>query len=85
MALNEVGYENAALHGMITQKQRLAALAKFKSGTTKILIATDVASRGEYQVIGLDDEFPVQVYNQKHFFRVRHSDGVTGYQSQYTE
>lgn len=45
-ALNEVGYENAALHGMITQKQRLAALAKFKSGTIKILIATDVASRG---------------------------------------
>lgn len=46
MALNEVGFENVALHAMITQKQRLASLAKFKSGTIKILIATDVASRG---------------------------------------
>lgn len=44
--LNDVGFENVALHAMIKQTQRLAALAKFKSNTTKILIATDVASRG---------------------------------------
>lgn len=46
MTLNEVGFENVALHAMISQKQRLAALAKFKSNTIKILIATDVANRG---------------------------------------
>ncbi|XKL62969.1 hypothetical protein PGB90_005333 [Kerria lacca] len=46
MTLNEVGFENAALHSFITQKQRLVSLAKFKSGFIKILIATDVASRG---------------------------------------
>lgn len=46
MTLNEVGIENVALHGMIPQQQRLAALNKFKSNTVKILIATDVASRG---------------------------------------
>lgn len=46
MTLNEVGFENVALHAMIPQQQRLAALAKFKSNTVKMLIATDVASRG---------------------------------------
>lgn len=46
MMLNEVGFDNVALHGMIKQKLRLAALSKFKSHTVKILIATDVASRG---------------------------------------
>lgn len=46
MVLNSVGFENVALHGMISQKERLAALAKFKSNTIKILLATDVASRG---------------------------------------
>lgn len=46
MTLNEVGFETVALHAMIPQQQRLAALAKFKSNTVKTLIATDVASRG---------------------------------------
>uniref|UniRef100_A0A0C9R257 RNA helicase n=1 Tax=Fopius arisanus TaxID=64838 RepID=A0A0C9R257_9HYME len=46
MTLNEVGFENVALHAMIKQRERLAALNKFKSNHTKILIATDVAARG---------------------------------------
>lgn len=46
MTLNDVGFETVALHSMIAQKERLAALAKFKSNTIKMLIATDVASRG---------------------------------------
>lgn len=46
MTLNEVGFTNVALHAMIKQKERLAALSKFKSNHVKILIATDVASRG---------------------------------------
>lgn len=46
MMLNDVGFENVALHGMISQSQRLAALARFKSNVVKMLIATDVASRG---------------------------------------
>lgn len=46
MTLNDVGFENVALHAMIPQKQRLAALSRFKSNTVKMLIATDVASRG---------------------------------------
>ncbi|XP_001606554.1 probable ATP-dependent RNA helicase DDX49 [Nasonia vitripennis] len=46
MTLNEVGFDNVALHAMIKQKERLSALSKFKSNHTKILIATDVAARG---------------------------------------
>jgi hypothetical protein len=49
MTLNEVGFENAALHAMIRQKERLAALAQFRSNIIRILIATDVASRGMYR------------------------------------
>lgn len=46
MTLNDIGFETVSLHSMIPQKERLAALAKFKSNTVKMLIATDVASRG---------------------------------------
>lgn len=46
MTLNDVGFTNVALHAMIKQKERLAALSKFKSNHVQILIATDVAARG---------------------------------------
>lgn len=34
------------LHSMMSQNRRLAALGKFKSGISRVLITTDVASRG---------------------------------------
>lgn len=46
MMLNKVGYENVPLHGMISQKERLDSLNKFKASRVRILLATDVASRG---------------------------------------
>lgn len=46
MMLNDVGFTNVALHAMLKQKERLAALSKFKSNHVQILIATDVAARG---------------------------------------
>lgn len=46
MTLNEVGFDNVALHAMLKQRERLAALSKFKSNQINILIATDVAARG---------------------------------------
>lgn len=45
-ALDEKGYEAAALHGDIPQGQREKILARFRSGKTRILVATDVAARG---------------------------------------
>uniref|UniRef100_A0A8D8TM49 RNA helicase n=1 Tax=Cacopsylla melanoneura TaxID=428564 RepID=A0A8D8TM49_9HEMI len=46
MMLNDIGLRTVGLHGMISQRQRLAALSQFKSNVVKILVATDVASRG---------------------------------------
>ncbi|XP_028671995.2 probable ATP-dependent RNA helicase DDX49 [Erpetoichthys calabaricus] len=46
MLLREFNFPSVALHSMMKQKERFAALAKFKSSIFKILIATDVASRG---------------------------------------
>eukprot|EP00092_Neocalanus_flemingeri_P036275 GFUD01039497.1.p1 GENE.GFUD01039497.1~~GFUD01039497.1.p1 ORF type:complete len:517 (+),score=164.23 GFUD01039497.1:39-1589(+) len=44
--LAKVGVPTSTLHSMRPQKERVASLARFKSGHTKVLVATDVASRG---------------------------------------
>ena len=44
--LDMKGYEAAALHGDIMQNQREKVLERFRSGKTRILVATDVAARG---------------------------------------
>lgn len=46
MTMNKVGIENVCLHGYMRQRERVAALNKFKSNHVRTLIATDVASRG---------------------------------------
>ncbi|XP_068175157.1 probable ATP-dependent RNA helicase DDX49 [Antennarius striatus] len=46
MMLREFNFPTICLHSMMKQKQRFANLAKFKASVYKILIATDVASRG---------------------------------------
>ena len=40
------GISSAAIHGNKSQNQRERALAGFKAGTTKVLVATDIAARG---------------------------------------
>ncbi|CAL1708684.1 unnamed protein product [Somion occarium] len=44
--LRTLGFSAIPLHGQLSQSQRLGSLSKFKSGDRKILVATDVASRG---------------------------------------
>nr|WCZ58545.1 ATP-dependent RNA helicase [Andalucia godoyi] len=44
--LRNLGFSAIPLHGQMTQQKRLSSLHKFKSKTSAILIATDVASRG---------------------------------------
>ena len=46
MTLSNLGFPSESLHSMRTQKERMAALATFRSSQVKILVATDVASRG---------------------------------------
>lgn len=43
--LRTLGFAAVPLHGHLSQSQRLGALGKFKGGESKILVATDVASR----------------------------------------
>ncbi len=45
------GYQAEGLHGDLRQAQRNNVMGKFRSGTTSILVATDVAARG----IDVDD------------------------------
>ena len=55
MTLNSLGFPAVPLHSMIPQKERSGGLSKFRSRHIKILVATDLASRGldipEVQVI----------------------------------
>jgi ATP-dependent RNA helicase DeaD len=44
--LEKEGYRAEPLHGDMSQSQRDAVMAKFRSKTTPILVATDVAARG---------------------------------------
>jgi len=44
--LSQVGVDNVALHSLLSQNRRLASLGKFKSQHVRVLVATDVASRG---------------------------------------
>ncbi len=44
--LGEDGIAAIAIHGNKSQSQRERALASFKNGSTKILVATDIAARG---------------------------------------
>ena len=44
--LIEGGVNAAAIHGNKSQPQRERALAAFKRGTTRVLVATDIAARG---------------------------------------
>ncbi|KAI8054069.1 P-loop containing nucleoside triphosphate hydrolase protein [Syncephalis plumigaleata] len=44
--LTELGISCAALHSLLSQRARLASLSQFKSRQTRVLIVTDVGSRG---------------------------------------
>jgi ATP-dependent RNA helicase DDX47/RRP3 len=43
--LRILGFAAVPIHGDMSQSQRLGALGKFKSGSRKVLVATDIASR----------------------------------------
>jgi ATP-dependent RNA helicase RhlE len=45
-ALNEDGITAGAIHGNKTQQARMKALADFKKGVVRVLVATDIVSRG---------------------------------------
>ncbi|HIP49110.1 MAG TPA: DEAD/DEAH box helicase [Lutibacter sp.] len=44
--LDKAGIQSEAIHGNKSQVARQKALSNFKKGTTKVLVATDIAARG---------------------------------------
>ncbi|MEA1970445.1 MAG: DEAD/DEAH box helicase [Thermodesulfobacteriota bacterium] len=61
------GYQSEALHGALSQAQRDSVMRKFRRGSVRVLVATDVAARG----LDVDDITHVIHYNL--------SDGVEIY------
>ncbi len=49
--LNKKGLHSLALHGDLEQKERTETLIRFSNGSSRVLVATDVAARG----IDIDD------------------------------
>lgn len=60
--LAQANVQAAALHGNKSQGQRQVALAEFRRGRTRVLVATDIASRG----IDVDDVSHVINYELPH-------------------
>ncbi|KAF8345360.1 P-loop containing nucleoside triphosphate hydrolase protein [Amanita rubescens] len=69
--LRTLGFAAVPLHGQLSQSQRLGALAKFKSGGRKILVATDVASRGlDIPSVDIVINFDVPTHSKDYIHRV---------------
>lgn len=67
--LERNGYSVSSLNGSLSQHQRIAALEDFKSGRTRLMVATDVAARGldipEVEVV-INYTFPLTVEDYVH-------------------
>ena len=46
--VTDAGFRAVLLHGERSQEEREAAMADFRSGKAQVLVATDVAARGEW-------------------------------------
>lgn len=71
LMLRNLGLEAIPLHGKLSQTKRLGSLAKFKSGTRKILVATDVASRGlDIPQVDLVINYDIPTHTKDYIHRV---------------
>ncbi|TFK72159.1 DEAD-domain-containing protein [Pluteus cervinus] len=69
--LHTLGFPAVPLHGQLTQSQRLGALSKFKSGGRKVLVATDVASRGlDIPSVDVVINFDIPTHSKDYIHRV---------------
>jgi len=73
--LQDAGYAADALHGDLEQRDREAIFARFRNGSIRVLVATDVAARG-LDVSGLDLVVNVDLPNQPDDYT--HRIGRTG-------
>jgi ATP-dependent RNA helicase RhlE len=79
--LDKNGINASRIHGNRSQNQRVDALEGFKSGKYRILVATDIASRGiDVEALGHVINFDVPVAAEDHVHRVGRTAraGLTG-------
>ncbi|MCX7864639.1 MAG: DEAD/DEAH box helicase, partial [Novosphingobium sp.] len=60
--LAAAGVPAAAIHGIKSQSQRTAALASFRQGSCRVLVATDIAARG-IDIAGVSHVFNFELPN----------------------
>ncbi|KAI9571284.1 DEAD-domain-containing protein [Boletus coccyginus] len=69
--LRTLGFPAVPLHGQLSQSQRLGALNKFKTGGRKVLVATDVASRGlDIPSVDVVINFDIPTHSKDYIHRV---------------
>ncbi|KAF9466292.1 P-loop containing nucleoside triphosphate hydrolase protein [Collybia nuda] len=69
--LRTLGFPAVPLHGKLSQSQRLGALGKFKSGGRRVLVATDVASRGlDIPAVDIVINFDIPTHSKDYIHRV---------------
>jgi ATP-dependent RNA helicase DDX47/RRP3 len=71
IVLRNLGFAAIPLHGQLSQSQRLGSLSKFQSGSRKILVATDVASRGlDIPAVDVIINFDIPTHSKDYIHRV---------------
>jgi len=69
--LRTLGFPAVPLHGQLSQSQRLGALGKFKSGGRRVLVATDIASRGlDIPSVDVVINFDIPTHSKDYIHRV---------------
>ena len=69
--LDEYGLKTSVIHGNKTQSNRVKALNDFKTGKTKIMIATDIAARGiDINDLGLVINYDLPEKNEIYIHRI---------------
>jgi ATP-dependent RNA helicase RhlE len=69
--LKAAGVEAAAIHGNKSQPQRERALGAFKTGTCRVLVATDIAARGIHvEAVGLVVNFDLPNVAEQYVHRI---------------
>ena len=72
--LNEKNFAVSTLHGDMLQKEREEIMAEFRSGKTRILITTDILSRGiDVQQVSLVINYDMPKYPQTYIHRIGRS------------
>jgi ATP-dependent RNA helicase DDX27 len=73
LILKQLGKNAAELHGRLPQSSRLKSLQDFQNGTVRILVATDLASRG----LDLPIETVINMHIPEEINKLRHRIGRT--------